>query len=529
MVVNQVQRDDTTLILTAKSPDRPRRCPRCAEMTNRVHSRYQRRLSDTAIGGSPVEIRLRVRRMICPRPECPTATFAEQIPDLTSRYGRRTPVLRGVTEQIGLALAGRAGARLCEQLAIPASGSTLLRLVMALPEPEPGDVTVLGVDDFAFKKGHVYGTVLVDMATNSPIDILDTRTGQALATWLADHPGVKVICRDRAGAYAEGATTGAPDAIQVADRFHLWRNLSDYVDKAVHRNRAALKEPNVNEPSPAPSTQSETSTAGQGAAPAADASTSADDRPASRMETRTRERYAAVHALVAKGIGNTAICRILGLDHKTVLRFARASSVDELLVKVIDRPGLLDPFKPYLRERWNDGCTDATRLTKEIVERGYTGSNRTVRRYLHDFRGAEVPALKPMAGGPAPKDATGWILRHPDSLDEDEKLQLKHLRERCPQLDRLAGHVTAFAEMMTNRHGYLLEQWLTDVEAGDIPELHRLAAGLRRDQAAVTAGLTLEHSSGAVEGNVNRIKMLKRQTYGRAGLALLRKRILLNR
>ncbi|MGW3368567.1 ISL3 family transposase [Streptosporangium canum] len=510
VVVDQVQRNGTTLVLTAKSPERPRSCPGCAEMTSRIHSRYQRTLSDTAIGGSPVEIRLHVRRMICTAVDCPTRTFAEQIPGLTSRYARRTPSLRAAAEQIGLALAGQAGARLGCQLGIEISGSTLLRLVMALPDPEIGTITVLGVDDFALKKRHIYGTVLIDMATGTPIDLLDSRTAATLADWLSAHPGVEVICRDRAGAYAEGSATGAPDAIQVADRYHLWRNLGEYVEKAVHRHRAALKEP-----LPAP----------ENPQPAAPAPAPA---PAgmSRLAIRTRERYAAIHVLLAKGVGTTAICRALNLDHKTVLRYARADTVETLLVAG-ERGSSLGPYQPYLRQRWNEGCTDGERLHKEITDLGYCGSSRTVRRFLHNFRGTQIPALQPTAHGIPARDVTGWILRHPDTLDENEKLQFKQIRARCEQLDRLADHVTVFAEMMTQRHGHLLSDWLERVETDDIPELHRLAAGLRRDQAAVTAGLTLPHSSGTVEGNVNRIKMLKRQTYGRAGLALLRKRVLL--
>lgn len=245
-----------------------------------------------------------------------------------------------------------------------------------------------------------------------------------------------------------------------------------------------------------------------------------------RLVVRTRERYAAVQALLADGSSLAGICRTLELDRKTVQRFARAASVDELLVKATGRSSLLDAFTPYLHQRWAEGVTDAAQLTSEIAAMGYRGSDQTVRRYLHPFRGLLTPPPPPPKV-PKPRTVTGWLLRRPESLEEDERQQLKEVRARCEHLDRLAEHVKDFAVMMTKRQDRRLEDWLARVEVDDLAELHSFAAGIRRDQAAVTAGLTLPYSSGAVEGSVNRLKMLKRQMYGRARLDLLRKRVLL--
>jgi transposase len=477
-----------------------------------VHSRYVRRLSDGALDGRPVVILLVVRRLFCVNPDCVVRTFAEQVEGLSAPYRRRTAPVLAMLEQVGLALAGRAGARLAARLGIRVHPSTLLRLVRAIPESETATApTVLGVDDFALRRGHVYGTILVDMATGKPIDLLDGREAEPLAQWLRDHPGAKVICRDRAGAYADGAKTGAPEAIQVADRWHLRHNLAGYVEKAVGRHRACWKtDPSENN--------------------GADVVESPADRPdevmpepaESRLVIRTRERYAAVADLRRQGESLSAICRVLSLDRKTVQRFARASTVDDLLGKATARHSLLDPFKVYLHQRWNGGVTEAAALAKEIAAQGYTGSEQTVRRYLQQFRGMiTAPPAPPTA--PKVRHVTGWLLRRPSDLDPDEHEKLAGIRSRCSHLDSLVAHVKGFAEMLTQRTGENLENWLSAVEADDQPELHSFAIGIRRDQPAVTAGLTLPHSSGKVEGNVNRLKAIKRQMYGRAKLDLLRK------
>jgi transposase len=242
--------------------------------------------------------------------------------------------------------------------------------------------------------------------------------------------------------------------------------------------------------------------------------------------TRTRERYQAISELRADGASVSAIARTLGLDRHTVRRFVRASGLDELQAKTLQRASLLDGYTDYLHQRWTEGATDAAALTKEITALGYWGSEQTVRRYLHPLRdGRPTPPARPAA--PTVREVTGWILRRPDTLEPGEQVRLKQVLAHCPQLDGAAARVAAFAEMMCGRHGERLDDWLIAVEVDDLPELRRFTTGLRRDYDAVLAGLTLEHSSGTVEGTVNKIKMLKRQMFGRANFDLLRKRVLL--
>ena len=520
MVIERVEQTAGGARIWARPGASSAECGACGGTSAKVHSRYERRLADAAIAGRSVEIRLHVRRFFCLATECEAVTFAEQVKGLTSPYARRTPLLRAMLESIGLALAGRAGARLAQRLAVPAGRSTMLRTIRALPDPEPRQITVLGVDDFALRRGRVYGTVLVDLGTHCPVDLLPDREAGTLAGWLAEHPGVEVVCRDRSGAYADGAATGAPAAIQVADRWHLWHNLAEHVEKTVTRHRACLAEPSDAEPrqdqlgEQADVTQVAVEVAAQ----------RAEERV---LVIRTRERYAAIHALREQGKGIKTIMGELGLAKETVRRFARAATVEELLAKPLTgRPSVLDAHKPYLHQRFNEGCHSASQLFREIREHGYAGSRATVADYLRPFRplGAAPPATPPP---PKVRHVVGWLLRHPDSLDADEQVALKDVRARCPHLDALARHVAAFAEMLTGRHGDRLDAWLEAVEAEDLPDLHRFATGLKRDHAAVVNGLTLPHNSGPVEGTVNRIKMIKRQMYGRANFDLLRKRVLL--
>ena len=513
-------------------------CRGCGVVSARVHDRYRRRLADLACGGRPVQVVLEACRFRCGNPACPVATFAEQVPGLTSWYQRRTAQLRDLLEKVALALAGRAGSRLAAALGGVVSRFTLIRLVRGLPDPETGPVSVLGVDDVAKRKGHSYATVLMDMDTHRLIDMLPDREAETFADWLRAHPGIEVICRDRGGAYARASREAAPAAVQVADRFHLWQDLAEAVEKTVLACLAALPAPQSGQQGPRPAAPRDEPAPAPGAAAEPDGFRDVHGYQR-RLVTRHRERYAAVQALRAEGCPIREIARRLELNRNTVLKFANAASIDELLVKATSRPSILDPFKPYLGQRWNDGITSAAALHEEIRARGWTGGILAVERYLRQFRTADgrdrQARVKPQRTAPdtparpKPRQVTRWIMTHPDHLASDDAANLARLLDASPRLAAAAAHVRSFADMMTRRQGLLaLEDWLTAVETADQPALHSFARGIRRDQQAVTAGLALPYSSGALEGKNCKIKYLKRLMYGRANFDLLRKMALLN-
>jgi transposase len=497
-------------------------CPGCGAWSGRVHDAYRRRLADAGIGGRRVVLVVRARLLACQNPACPRRTFAERFPGLAGPRARKTTALAGMLAAAAAALAGRAGARLCRALlAVEVSRDFLIRQVMAMPDPPAGLVRVLGVDDFSIRRGHSYATMLVDMEAGVPVDVLPDREAATLEAWLRAHPGAEVICRDRAGAYAEAARNAAPGAVQVADRWHLWHNLCGHARDAVARHRDCLA---GHCSCGTPAQQAERGKLEEQRGAQEKAAAAAALQPAA-VEARIRARHAQVTALREAGLGLPAAARKLGLGKHVAGPFWRARDADALLARLRPAPGLR-PWEPFLRSRLLAGVTSPAALHRDLAAAGYDGAHDSVRRWLAPFRLAGVGAKPPAP--PRPSQATRWITSRPDALSSDEAAALAAITSRCPELAALRAHVGAFAQILTRRQGKdALAGWLA--AAGNdaaLPELATFANGIRMDHDAVTAGLTLPWSSGLVEGLNTRTKYLKRQMYGRATFPLLRKRIL---
>jgi transposase len=470
-------------------------CPACGAVSGRVHSRYARRLRDVPAGGRDVVIVLTVRRFRCVNPCCGKVTFAEQPAGLASRFARRTPAARQALTAIAAVLCGRPGARLAAALGGAApSRHTMIRLVMAVALAPAGTAPrVLGIDDFALRKGHSYGTVLVDVESGTVTDLLPDREPATVKRWLQDHPGAAVICRDRAGAYAEAARDGAPAALQAADRWHLLHNLGEHARDAAARCKDRLGEPRQAPP--------------------------ADPEPV------IRQRHAAVHALRAAGQDLAGAAAALGISEQAAGRLWRAPSAAALLASARPAPGL-DPFKPWLRSQLEQGRANIRKLHEQIAAQGYAGSYSTTYGYASLFKLAAPP--KPPAP-PAPRQVACWIMTRPAALDPRDAAALAAILARSPELAALTALIRQFADILTRRLGQTrLDSWLAAAEADPAQtELRSFANGIRRDYQAVRNGLTLPWSSGKVEGTVCKIKLIKRQAYGRASFPLLRQRVLL--
>jgi transposase len=488
VVVEQIERAGTGVRVWARVKAEEGICPSCAGRSGRVHSRYDRGLADGSMAGQPVVLRLRVRRFFCDNNVCRVRTFAEQVEGLTAKYARRTSLCREALEHIGLALAGRAGSRLAARLGLVAGRGSLLGLVHALPDPEVGTVAVLGVDDFAIARGRKYATLLIDAVTHRRLDVLPDRKAVTLAAWLREHPGVEVVCRDGSAAYAEAIRQAAPKAVQASDRWHLWHNLAAAVEKCVVAHASCWN--------------------------------TAPGSTGSVLAARTHERFAAVHALLADGVGLLACARRLGWSLNTVKRYARADKAEQLLRPPRYGTSLVDAHRDLLRRRLAEKIP-VTRILAEIREQGYTGSANLLVRYINQGR------ADPERIAPSPRRLVSWIMSKPTSLPDHTRRHLDDLIASCPEMTTLAGRVREFAAILTQRRGQDLTAWIARTRLDALPGFNSYLNGLDKDRDATVAGLTLPYSNGPTEGVNTKVKLLKRQTYGKASFALLRKRILL--
>ena len=355
-------------------------CSLCEQRSRRVHSGYQRSLQDLPCCGQVLRLRVSVRRFFCDNGACRRKVFAEQLPELMQCYARRTVRHNEALTTIGLAHGGEAGQRTAQKLGFRVSAATLLRRVRAIPNPPAGAVRVLGVDDFALRRGQNYGTILVDEETHKPIDLLPDREAATVTKWLKKHPEVEVITRDRARAYAEAACEGAPQAQQVADRFHLGLNLREAVERALAKQSTDLRQAAQ---AVSPRAQTEQILRAEGLlqelpAPAKRQVTKPEALKAERRERRLA-RYEEVRRLFQVGLSKSAIARQVGIKRETVRAFLRTEAFPERVIPA-GRPASVTPYADYLGERWRAGCTSAQKLHQEIRARGFTGMPQPPKR-----------------------------------------------------------------------------------------------------------------------------------------------------
>jgi transposase len=527
--------DTILFVVSTIQPSAP--CPACGQRSSRIHSRYVRHPTDLPCGGAPVALELHTRRLHCDQPECVRRIFTERLPGLLSPYARRTTRLTDALGAIVYALGGEAGARLASRLGMSTSADPLLRHLSESAPPASVTPRVLGVDDWAFRKGRHYGTILVDLERRCVVDLLPDRRAETVAQWLKEHPGVEIIARDRGGAYAEGARQGAPDAIQVADRWHLLHNLAEALEAALARDQRALQEA-VAAPNPPAAATPVTLSPGEQVAeptvPRSEPTTRAERDSAARRERR-KAIFEEVRRLYAEGYSILAIADKLGKSRHTIKKYVEADLFPEPKQRQVV-PGQLAPFRAYLEQRWREGCHNATQLWREIQEQGFGGGCSAVKHLTSAWRAQLAPEERrtrgrtPRSGAatrpPAPRAVAWWLLGAPEKLTEEQAAFVERLKEQSPQIELAQTLALDFFTMTRQREAAGLENWIVRAARSGIEELKRFGAGLRRDWDAVVAGLTLEWSSGPVEGQVNRLKMIKRQMFGRAGLSLLRARVL---
>jgi transposase len=413
---------------------------------------------------------------------------------------------------VSFALGGEAGARLLEELGVKVSGDTLLKHIRCFTFEEATTPKILSVDDFSFRRGRRWGTVLVDLERHRLVDILPDRSSETFSRWLAHNTGVEVVSRDRSGEYADAVRKAAPAAIQVADRFHLIKNLGDVVLRVFQRRSESLQ----SIPAPGPHHLQLTRLR--------------LDREASREHTRTQMRslFKAIRALSKAGMNKSAIARTLGVHRHTVQKYSALESAPERKPR-IRKASALAPYEDYILKRFMDGCHNATQIHKEIVELGYPGAyNNVVRitQYLKrcERNGEPLPDSLPRLSA---AQAKGILITRPEKRTEQETLTIERMKmvDRH-QVGKCCHLFEEFTRLFREREDYVdaaghnraravLQQWMEEAKESEIPELKAFAAKLLQDLEAVVAAMVWPYSQGQTEGRVNKLKLIKRSMYGR--------------
>jgi len=459
------------------------------------------------------------------------------LPDLLAVHAQRTDRLTVVLREIGFALGGEAGQRITEILQMHWSADTLLRIMRRTVLETPPPARVVGVDDWAIRKGRVYGTILVDLERRRPIDLLPDREAETLADWLKTHPGIEIVSRDRAGAYARGIRKGCPQAVQIADRWHLLKNLWDALVASYDRYPHLIKQIPIEPESTTTSSPAERI----GPSAASQSRREVKRQPTAQELARQHRRqywltkFRQVHELYDQGMGIKAIARQLALSRKTVRKYSR---LPELPHKTSPKPGprLIDPYRGYLRERLMSDNLSSRKLWREIQDRGFPGGHTIVYQYVAQLRQEmEIPPLKgprrSTAPPPTAKPLTSrklatLVLCPPDTLSDTQQQLISFACQLHPEIHQATRLAFDFAAMLRNRDGSRLHHWIQIGMDSDLLPLQGFVSGIHQDYAAVHAAFTLPWSNGQVEGQVNRLKVIKRQMYGRAKFDLLRQRVL---
>lgn len=498
-------------------------CPSCAQEATRVHSRYRRRLHDLSWGAVSVVLNVSARRFRCINPACERRIFTERFKTLAPPYATRTARCSELLNWVATAVGGRGGARLLGRMRLTGSASTLLRVMRNTETTTPNALRVVGVDDFALRKGQTYGTVVVDLERHRPVAILSGRTAEGLAAWLRNHPTIEVVTRDRSTEFARAINLSLPKATQVLDRWHLLKNLSDVVERFLGRHQRLLREVTVG-----PRSRSQ---AGEAVRSEIDA----------RRETLLRNVRDLRHA----GHSTRDIARRLGISRYLAKRYVVADAVPARRGYTRTR-SILDPYLDYLERRWDEGCQVSEQLLREIKAQGFPGTRRMLDLWIRPRRqGLLTPTPEeqqailqhqrfPLVAATekalplsiSPQELMELIWKEPELRREAEQECLDLLVVKLPVITEIHALVRDFITLFREKCSENLNAWFVRARNCDVPEIQLFSKGLAREQPAVEAAICLPWSNGPVEGIINKIKLIKRQMYGRASLPTLRARVL---
>ncbi len=509
--------------LRTEQPSAP--CPQCASRSTAIHSRYTRMPADLPWGGYAVRFMLHVRKFFCRTPTCGQRIFTERLPGVVQPLARKTVRLHDILQVIAFALGGEAGARLTDRLGMATSPATLIRMMRQSAPTTYATPRVLGVDDWAKRKGAKYGPILVDLEAHRVVDLLPDRTAETFQAWLEARPGVEIISRDRGERYATGGKAGAPDALHIADRWHLIRNWAEVIERVMRRHQTLLRK--VKRVKPLPS----------GATAATLLPPKSVNRRRlyadARREQAQRERFerwTTIRDRYAKGASLKDIERELRLNYKTVRKYAHAAECSHMKAYP-PRRRLLTPYEPYLRGRWTEGCRNGKQLFREIQAHGFRGSRVLVSMFVAQLRrdeGLSLPWLPKLAREEpvTPRDVVNLFLVRASHRSAEDVTALDEVRNLHAEFEHVFQLSERFTQMVRDQLGGAFDDWMTDAHASLVREVRQFARNLQNDEAAIRAALDYPWSQGQVEGQVHRLKLVKRSMYGRANFDLLRLRVM---
>jgi transposase len=513
---------DGCLALTLTTQQRSAPCPLCNTPSSRRHSGYVRTLHDLPWGSLKVRLQLRVRRLCCGVIHCPRRVFAERLPSLSVPYGRITNRLQEVLIDVALRVGGEAGKRLLAGLGISSSGDRLLSLLHDKEVPPTPKASVVGVDDFALKKGRSYGTIIVDQETGRPLEVLSDRTAETLAAWLEAHPELEVVTRDRATEYERGVSLGAPQATQVLDRWHLLKNLREACERQLGCFQKAI----------------DTVASEVGADYLRVPRSTREEAAREEALEKRRGRIQEVRDLRAQGMSISAIAKQVKASRTFVRRSINLDALPQRRPRK-QQVSLLDPFKTYLEKRWREGCHNAKQLWREVCERGYPGGYKPVhqwrqRQRLLDAQVAQgdIAAVEASSSSSYRKGFSSrqlvWLLVHEAKrLSTEEQEVFAKLCKQEPLIEQIRNLAQDFRDLFKNKCPEALNAWFQAVAETTLEDLKTFATSLRREQEGLMAAIVLPWSNGRLEGTVTKVKLIKRSMFGRGSFDLLRKRILL--
>jgi len=532
--INEIQEEQDCIHIQAHSITAVASCPSCNHDSDRIHSYYQRTLKDLPIADNLVQLHLIVQRFRCLNQACARKTFAESLTGLALKHAQRTQRFSSASTALGMRLGGEAGTRTANKLHLPVRPDTLLRLLRHTPlETQDKALRVIGIDDWAFKRSASYGTLIVDLEQHRPVELLADRTAETVAAWLKQHPEIQIVTRDRSTEYARGINLGAPQAQQVADRWHLLKNMTELLERILAPLRSELSRLLARHADP-----------GEPMVRRIEKRSKNEQLLRKARRDKRIARYEEVRALAAQGVKIKRIAQQIKMSRMTVRQFVKADTYPERAPRSCK--GGLTAFEHHLRIRWKEGCRNALQLWREVCAKGYRGTRRQVtkwvclrreepKRYSHMSRRATAPVVpSPVlsnTNGVAPVSVPSakrlaWLLvKDPEKLAKSDNAMLRQLLQhlavaKCHSLGQ------QFTEMVRHHLPKKLAAWLKACRDSEIPEFVSFADGLEHDYSAIRAALTLEWSNGQLEGQVNRLKLIKRQMYGRANFDLLRIRVL---